>query len=71
MSIAISALEYINSVKNGSTTAEEFVAKTLEQISRHEGRIHAFISLNDKALDQAREIDKKIKSKERPSHSIY
>ncbi|HEY8109928.1 MAG TPA: Asp-tRNA(Asn)/Glu-tRNA(Gln) amidotransferase subunit GatA [Candidatus Nitrosotenuis sp.] len=65
MSLAISTLEYINNVKNGNTTAEEFVAKTLDHISRHEGRLHAFISINEKALDHAKEIDKKIKAKEK------
>ena len=65
MSLAISALEYISNVKNGSVTAEEFIAKTLDQISRHEGKIHAFLSINEKALDQARAIDKKIKSNEK------
>lgn len=65
MSLAISALEYISNVKNGTITAEEFVAKTLDQISRHEGRIHAFISISENAIDQARAIDKKIKLKEK------
>lgn len=65
MSLAISALEYINNVKNGSITAEEFVAKTLDQISKQEGRLHAFISINEKAVAQAREVDKKIKAGEK------
>lgn len=65
MSLAISALEYISNVKNGTTTAEEFIAKTLDQISKHESNLHAFISINEKALEQARVIDKKIKSKEK------
>ena len=65
MSLAISALEYISNVKNGNTTAEEFIAKTLDQISKHESKLHAFISINEKALDQARAIDKKIKLKEK------
>ena len=65
MSLAISALEYISNIKNGSVTAEEFIAKTLDQISRHDGKIHALLSINEKALDQARAIDKKIKAKEK------
>jgi aspartyl-tRNA(Asn)/glutamyl-tRNA(Gln) amidotransferase subunit A len=64
LSLAISALEYISNVKNGNTTAEEFIAKTLDQISKHEN-LHAFISINEKALEQAKAIDKKIKSKEK------
>lgn len=62
MSLAISASEYIEGVKNGTFTAEEFVGKTLDQISKHDGNLHAFLSINEKALDQARQVDKKIKS---------
>lgn len=65
MSLAISALEYISNVKNGNATAEEFIAKTIDQISKHESKLHAFISINEKALEQARAIDKKIKLKEK------
>src|SRR5574338_1093587 len=65
MNLGISAIEYINGVKNGSITAEEFVAKTLEHISKHDSRLHAFISVDEKAVDQARIIDKKIKSGEK------
>jgi aspartyl-tRNA(Asn)/glutamyl-tRNA(Gln) amidotransferase subunit A len=62
MNLAISAIDYINGVKNGTITAEEFVAKTIEHIHKVEPKLHAFISLNDDALEQARQIDKKIKS---------
>jgi aspartyl-tRNA(Asn)/glutamyl-tRNA(Gln) amidotransferase subunit A len=62
LNLAISAVEYIKDVKSGNLTAEEFVAKTLTQISKHEKKLHAFISINDDAIQQARQIDKKIKS---------
>ena len=62
MSIKISALQYIQEVKSGNLSAEDFVAKTMEQIQKVDGKLHAFLSLNDNAVDQAREIDKKIKS---------
>jgi len=65
LNLAISAIDYINNVKNGTITAEEFVAKTLEQISKHDKNLHAFISVNENVLDQARQIDRKIKSKEK------
>ncbi len=65
MSLAISAIDYIDNVKNGNITSEEFVAKTLEHISKHDKTLHAFLSINDKALEQARQIDKKIKTKEK------
>ncbi|MGQ0606636.1 MAG: Asp-tRNA(Asn)/Glu-tRNA(Gln) amidotransferase subunit GatA [Candidatus Nitrosotenuis sp.] len=61
MSLAISAIDYINGIKNGNLSAEEFVAKTIEHIKKHEPKLHAFISLNENAIEQARQIDKKIK----------
>ncbi|WP_371504964.1 Asp-tRNA(Asn)/Glu-tRNA(Gln) amidotransferase subunit GatA [Nitrosopumilus adriaticus] len=62
MNLKISALEYIQEVKNGNISAEDFVAKTIEQIKNIDDKLHAFLSVNDSAVDQAREIDKKIKS---------
>ncbi|MEW6043564.1 MAG: Asp-tRNA(Asn)/Glu-tRNA(Gln) amidotransferase subunit GatA [Thermoproteota archaeon] len=65
MNLAISAVEYVDNVKNGNITVEEFIAKTFEQIKKHDRNLHAYISLNDSAIEQARQIDKKIKAKER------
>ncbi|MBI5698345.1 MAG: Asp-tRNA(Asn)/Glu-tRNA(Gln) amidotransferase subunit GatA, partial [Thaumarchaeota archaeon] len=65
MNLGISAIEYINGIKNGSITAEEFVSKTLEHISKQEPKLHAFISVNENAVEQARLVDKKIKSGEK------
>jgi aspartyl-tRNA(Asn)/glutamyl-tRNA(Gln) amidotransferase subunit A len=62
LNLGISAIEYINGIKNGSITAEEFTAKTLERINKVEPRLHAFISVDDSALEQAQNIDKKIKA---------
>ncbi|EIJ67021.1 aspartyl/glutamyl-tRNA amidotransferase subunit A, partial [Candidatus Nitrosopumilus salaria BD31] len=57
--------EYIQEVKNGNISAEDFMAKTLERISDVDEKLHAFLNVNDDAVDQAREIDKKIKSGEK------
>jgi len=65
MNLKISALDYIQEVKTGNIFAEDFVAKTIEQIQNVDDKLHAFLSLNDNAVDQAREIDKKIKSGEK------
>lgn len=64
MNLAVSAVEYVSNVKNGNITVEEFIAKTFEHIKRYDGKLRAYISLNDEALEQARHIDKKIKAKE-------
>ena len=62
MNLKISALDFIQEVKTGNISVEDFVAKTIEQIQNVDGKLHAFLSVNDEAIDQARGIDKKIKS---------
>ncbi len=62
MNLKISALEFVQEVQNGNISAEDFVTKTLERIQRIDDKLHAFLSVNEKAIDQARNIDKKIKS---------
>lgn len=63
MNLRISALKYVEEIKNGNITAEEFVSKTIERIQKVDSKLHAYLSLNDKAIEQARVVDKKIKSK--------
>jgi len=62
LNLKISALQFTRDVKSGNISVEDFVAQTMEQIQNVDNTLHAFLSLNDKAVDQAREIDKKIKS---------
>ena len=62
MNLKISALEFVEEVKAGNISVEDFVGKTLEQIQNLDDVLHAFLSVNDDALNQARGIDKKIKS---------
>jgi aspartyl-tRNA(Asn)/glutamyl-tRNA(Gln) amidotransferase subunit A len=62
MNLKISALEFVQEVQNGNISAEDFVAKTLERIQNIDEKLHALLSINEEAVDQAREIDKKIKS---------
>ncbi len=65
MSLGISALKYIEEVKSGNLTAEEFISKTIERIQKVDSELHAFLSVNDEAIEQARNIDKKIKAGEK------
>ena len=65
MNLKISALDYIQEVKTGNISAEDFIGKTIERIQSVDDKLHAFLSVNDKAIDQAREIDKKVKSGEK------
>jgi len=65
MNLGITATQYLEQIKNGSLTAEEFMAKTIERIKKVEDSVHAYISLNDDAISQAKQIDKKLKAKEK------
>lgn len=65
MNLGISAIQYIEQIKNGSLTVEEFIGQTIERIKKIEGSVHAYISLNDNAITQAKQIDKKIKAKDK------
>jgi aspartyl-tRNA(Asn)/glutamyl-tRNA(Gln) amidotransferase subunit A len=66
MNLGISATEFVSQVKEGTLSVEEFVSKTLERIQKVDGKIHAFITVDSQnALDKAKAIDKKIKSKEK------
>ncbi|MGI0090009.1 MAG: Asp-tRNA(Asn)/Glu-tRNA(Gln) amidotransferase subunit GatA, partial [Nitrosopumilaceae archaeon] len=65
MTLAISAIQYLEQVQNGSISVEEFIAKTLERIKKVENSLHAYISVNENALPQAKQIDKKLKANEK------
>ncbi len=65
MNLKIPALDYIQEVKTGNISAEDFVANTIERIQSVDDKLHAFLSVNEDAINQARAIDKKIKSGEK------
>jgi len=62
MNLKISAIEFVQGVQNGNISAEDFVAKTIERIQSIDEKLHAFLSVNENAVDQARKVDKKVKS---------
>ena len=64
MNLGISALGYINGIKNNEFTVEEFVFESLERINKVDENLHAFLRVdeNNLALKKAKEIDAKIKS---------
>ncbi|QUC65471.1 Asp-tRNA(Asn)/Glu-tRNA(Gln) amidotransferase subunit GatA [Nitrosopumilus sp. K4] len=65
MNLKISALEYVQEVKNGNISAEDFTAETLERISHVDDKLHSYLHVDSNAVDKARQIDKKIKSGEK------
>jgi len=65
MNLKTSILDYINDVKSGAFTVEEFTSATIQRIKDVDGDVHAYLSLNESAIDDAREIDKKISTGEK------
>ena len=65
MNLKTSILDYINDVKSGAFTVEEFTSATIQRIKDVDGDIHAYLSLNESAIEDAKIIDKKISGGER------
>jgi len=65
MNLKTSILDYINDVKSGSFTVEEFTSATIQRIKDVDGDVHAYLSLNESAIEDARIIDKKISGGEK------
>ena len=65
MNLKTSILDYINDVKSGSFTVEEFTSATIQRIKDVDGDVHAYLSLNESAINDARIIDKKISAGEK------
>ena len=57
MNLNTSILKYIEDVKSGSFTVEEFTAVTLQRIRDVDDDVHAYLSLNDSAINDAKLID--------------
>ncbi len=65
MNLKISALEYVEQVKNGNISAEDFVSATIDRIKNVDEKLHAFLQINSKAVEQAAQVDQKVKSGEK------
>jgi len=65
MNLKTSIIDYINDVKSGAFTVEEFISATIQRIKDVDGDVHAYLSLNKSAIDDARIIDKKISAGEK------
>ena len=65
MNLKLSILEYIEEIKNGSFTIEEFVNETIQRIDTIDQKLHAYLSINEKAIEDAKKLDQKITSNEK------
>ena len=61
MNLGISALNYVNAIKNNEFTVEEFISESLDHINQVDEKLHAFLRINDSAIKNAKDIDAKIK----------
>ena len=64
MELNTSILQYIDDVKSGKFTVEEFTTATLDRIKSVDENVHAYLSLNESAINDAKKIDQKITSGE-------
>ena len=65
MNLNTSILQYIEDVKSGVFTVEEFLTATFDRIKSVDENIHAYLSLNESATNDAKKIDQKISSGEK------
>jgi len=65
MKLNTSILNYIEDVKSGKFTVEEFTSATLDRIQDVDENVHAYLSLNNSAINDAKFIDQKIASGEK------
>jgi len=59
----MSALQKLGLIKKEKLTAEENIKKFIEKIKKENKNINAVLEINEKAIEEAREIDKRIKKK--------
>ncbi|MDI1495815.1 MAG: aspartyl/glutamyl-tRNA amidotransferase subunit A [Cenarchaeum symbiont of Oopsacas minuta] len=62
MNLQTTILEYVQNIKNNSTSCEEFMAATMERIKKLNAPINAHISIFEDAISKAKKIDVKIQS---------
>jgi aspartyl-tRNA(Asn)/glutamyl-tRNA(Gln) amidotransferase subunit A len=62
--LTASLKELRDGIKKGEFTSAQVTEKFWGQIEKWNPKLNAFVTLNEKALDQAKEIDKKIQAKQ-------
>ena len=60
-----SAADIVTQIKKGYVSTEEYIAKIFDHIKKVESNVHAYISLNDLAIERAREVDSAVKRGEK------
>ena len=62
MELNTSILKYIDDIKSGAFTVEEFTSAIFDRIKDIDDNVHAYLSLNESAVNDAKIIDQKITS---------
>ncbi len=60
----MNTLEKVKSIKSGEMTVAENIENKLDQIRKKDSEINAFVEVNEDALEEAKELDRKIKNGE-------
>ncbi|PIN92135.1 Asp-tRNA(Asn)/Glu-tRNA(Gln) amidotransferase GatCAB subunit A [Candidatus Pacearchaeota archaeon CG10_big_fil_rev_8_21_14_0_10_31_9] len=61
----ISAVEKVELIKSGKLSAEKNIKDFLEKIKSENKRINAVLIINDKAIEEAKKVDDKLKKKQK------
>ncbi|MCS7141476.1 MAG: Asp-tRNA(Asn)/Glu-tRNA(Gln) amidotransferase subunit GatA [Candidatus Nitrosocaldus sp.] len=60
--LALSAYELVEEFRCGSMSIEDYMASLLERIESIDGRINAYITVNEHALEEARKMDRLVRA---------
>lgn len=63
--LSSNAVDITAKIKDGSLSAEEYIAKILGRAKKVEDTVHAYISLNDLAIEKAKQVDNAVKNGEK------
>jgi len=63
--LSSNAADIATQIKNGSVSTEEYIIKILEHTKKVESNVHAYLSLNDLAIERAKQIDGAVKRGEK------
>ncbi|RMF32412.1 MAG: Asp-tRNA(Asn)/Glu-tRNA(Gln) amidotransferase subunit GatA [Candidatus Nitrosothermus koennekii] len=63
MSLKLNAYQLAQEIRDGNISAEDHMARLLEHIEKTDKKINAFITINERAIDEARKVDKERKGR--------
>ncbi len=63
--LEFNATDIVDLIKDGSLNVEEYITKLLERTKKIESKVHAYLSVNELAIEKAKQIDGAVKRGEK------